>query len=158
MKILSLGKVFSLLLVCHLGSCSPDASVKQPEEQAQQTTSPIECPADVVCTRMFAVISATLKYPGNGPVLLDSYQIIRTSTGVDKTPAISTQEKNMYRTMGVYPITTDTYQKELANQEQEITFIGIKEGREIIRRQYTIGADCCHVKLLAGELEITLQQ
>jgi hypothetical protein len=156
MKVFSNGRVFSLLLVCSLGSCSPDASVKQPQEEAQQATSPVECPADVICTQMFAVVSVTLKYPDNRPVLLDSYQIIQPSTGADKTPAISAQEKEMYRNMGVYPITTDAYQKELVNQKQEVTFIGIKEGKEIISRKFTLGADCCHVKLIAGELEITV--
>ncbi|QHT66365.1 hypothetical protein GXP67_06680 [Rhodocytophaga rosea] len=140
-----------------LFSCSTDAV---PEEQSdpKKNARLADCAPDVVCTEMFAAVSATIKYTDGSPVKLDKYQVIKTSTGADNTPAISSDELDMYRNMGVYLITNDNYRKELRNQQQEVEFIGHKDGKELVRRKFTIGADCCHVMHIDGELEITIEK
>ncbi len=143
-------------LAFSLGNCSEKTTVVEHEKEKPEAKA--ECSPNVMCTKIFSTVLATITYKDKSPVELDSYKIIQTAMGTDKTPEVSPAELESYRKAGAYPITSDTYQKELANQELEVEFIGYKNNQELVKRKFTIGADCCHVKHIAGELEISIEK
>ncbi len=139
-----------------LSACSHFDSFR--EIQAKLDSRQDNCPPDRVCTAVFAIISASVKYPDNTPVVLDTYKVIQTATGADKTPKLSPTASEAMRQSGTYPVTTDEYQKEWVGQKVELEFIGYKDGKEPVKRKFTVSADCCHVTLLEGERQIILEK
>ncbi len=173
MKIGFLHYALLLSLAFGFGSCSEstssegqtkdttsrDTMASQDRESTEDTLSAkADCPADVICTMMFATVSTTVKDKQNRLFELDSYKVIDSATGKDRTPAMDSAQAQMQRKSGTYAIVTDADVKELANKQIEVEFIGYKAAKEVVRRKFTVGADCCHVRHIAGELEIVVEK
>ncbi|MDJ1506782.1 hypothetical protein [Xanthocytophaga agilis] len=171
MKISFLHYALILSLTFSFSSCSQKNSTGEQTEPAKDTVAVLDtvatqdtvvttkdCSGDVMCTEIFSTVSATVKNKDNSPVQLDSYKIIQTATGTERTLTLDAAMAEMQRKSGTYAIVTDANVKELANKEIEVEFIGYKAGKEIVKRKFTVGADCCHVKHIAGELEIVVEK
>ncbi|MDJ1467293.1 hypothetical protein QNI19_17810 [Cytophagaceae bacterium DM2B3-1] len=171
MKISFLHYALILSLTFGFSSCTKSTSSGEQTEQTKDTVAVLDtvatqdtvattkdCSGDVMCTRIFMTVSATVKNKDNSPVQLDSYKIIQTATGTERKPTVDAADAEMQRQSGAYPIVTDANVKELANKEIEVEFIGYKAGKELVKRKLTVGADCCHVKHIAGELDIVLDK
>lgn len=171
MKISFLHYALILSLAFGFSNCTKSTSSGEQTEQTKDTVAVLDtvatqdtvavkedCSGDVMCTRIFVTVSATVKNKDNSPVKLDSYKIIQTATGTERKLPIDAAEAEMQSKSGVYPIVSDSNVKELANKEIEVEFIGYKAGKELVKRKFTVGADCCHVKNIAGELEIVVEK
>ena len=55
---------------------------------------------------------------------------------------------------GLYPLTQDGILD--LNEERRVQFRGFVNDQEVIRSDYTVSTDCCHVGLDAGDLELSL--
>ncbi len=146
-----------LSFACLLGGCSYFESLKE-IIKPQPNPNPANCGPEVVCTANYVIITASVRYSDNTPVILDGYRVIQTSTGADRTPKMNPSQLEMYRKSGIYPIATDDYQKEWVNQRVELEFIGYQNNKEVVRRKFIVGADCCHVMLLAGDRNIIIEK
>lgn len=95
--------------------------------------------AGVDCTQELRYVSTTIKNVLGCPIVLDDYYTIRSGT----------QEmircKGFVGHKGEYPVVMDDYKDKLTNVQDEFIFIGIKNGKEVVRRTFTIRADCCHI-------------
>ena len=58
---------------------------------------------------------------------------------------------------GTYIVLTDSEINEVSKDGSSFIFRGFIGGIEIVNEAYQIGHDCCHIKLLAGNTGITLQ-
>jgi hypothetical protein len=90
------------------------------------------------------------------PVALDDYMVTEVATGKDITIEPTDYQWEQFRENGSYPLFSDRYSQEYQNQEVEIRFIGYVDGEEVVRADYTVGADCCHILLVEGDTSIQI--
>src|SRR4051812_8339648 len=94
---------------------------------------------DVMCTMIFASVTAQVVTPDNQAVQLDEVYTLRKSTG-DKIRLTQQMAE------GRYNIIDDNYQRTIQNTSETFELVGIKDGKQVVSELYLISADCCHVK------------
>lgn len=116
-----------------------------------------DCPPDIVCTQDFRSVHVQITN-GSSPYQLDNYITKRHSDSmvIDLHSALSAYEDSLYRANGNYPILTDAHMQLTSTQGAGFSFIGYVNSREVIRENYVIGHDCCHIKKLSGRPQVSL--
>ncbi len=110
----------------------------------------------VLCTEDFRTVAVSVK-DGSGVVVpLDRFEVVNSATGEDITPVIDQREMEQLRLEGSYPIFTDARSKEYRNKSLKVRFTGFISEKEVVRAEFVVGADCCHVKLLEGDPNIVI--
>jgi len=104
----------------------------------------------IMCTAMFAMITAQVTDQNGQAVVLDEYYTLRVKTGEKITP-------QQQLTGDTYVILDDSYQKSLANQSEDFRFVGKKNGATIVNETYRLSADCCHVKKESGNATVIVK-
>jgi hypothetical protein len=89
-------------------------------------------------------------------VALDSFKVVDLRTGRDLTIQPDDQTFQLMREQGNYPVFSDKYSQEYKQQQLDLKFSGFIEGEEVGNEVYKIGADCCHVYHVSGDLELVL--
>ncbi len=98
---------------------------------------------EVVCTEEFRYI--TIKVSGEP---LTEYYTVRLSDSdtIRPNPADAVFDK-------IYIVLSDNYQKKLENKKDTFRFIGKRESG-IVRENFVISADHCHISKISGKSEI----
>jgi hypothetical protein len=109
-----------------------------------------------ICSAVFASVSVTIKNGASTPLSLDSFKVMRVIDNTDMTVKFSSSEFEFMQKSGSYPITNDSYMGQLSNKNIEVVFMGSKGGKIVVNRKYSIGADQCHVKLIAGNPQVVI--
>lgn len=135
-----------ILISCILACCAPMLMSSSCNDK--QAKNP--CPADVVCTMMFKMITVEVKDAAGNNVTFDEFFTIRKSNQEIIRPDANNAME------GHFIVLDDSYVKKLANQQDSFRFIGIKNGKEVLSEPFAIGADCCHVNKISGREQITL--
>lgn len=119
----------SLFFATGLYACQPDINTDQ-----------------AICTTEFRSVGLRVI----GDTLTDFYTIrlsnsdtIRRSTGVEPQTHW-------------YLVLDDSYQRQLVNKQESFRFIGKKGQTIVIREEYIIAADQCHINKVSGKSEIQL--
>jgi len=107
-----------------------------------------------ICTLLVIVINVGVTDANLNPVALDSYQVVNLASGIDVTLELTPEEFEEAQQKGVYPLTADGVFG--VNQERQIQFRGFLNNSEVIRSNYTVATDCCHVSLISGITDIIL--
>jgi hypothetical protein len=115
------------------------------------SNSPCE---DVFCTLDFRTIIVIVKDQNENPVALDSFQVIDLENGNDITILLSPSNFITAQQTGKYPLVNDGSIDE--NQEKQVQFIGFIENQEVVRNNYVVNKDCCHINLTSGNNELSL--
>jgi hypothetical protein len=118
--------------------------------------NPTDCPSNTACTLDFRTLMVTITDSDDRPVVLDDYMVTEVATGKDITIEPTDYQWEQFREDGEYPLFSDQYSQEYQNQEVEIRFIGYVDGEEVVRADYTVGADCCHIHLVEGDTSIQI--
>jgi len=106
-----------------------------------------EC-ADVICTMEFRSVTIQVKYKSNNnPVVLRSYNVVRTSDSKDITSA----DNDLTDNNGYYTIINDNTKDLKKNIHTEVEFLGYMNNTMVVRRRFIVTADCCHVSLISGD-------
>jgi hypothetical protein len=101
-----------------------------------------------ICTDIFKYVVFQLKHSSDSSaVILTDYKVIRVSDNKDLTLPGDVLPINS----GYYPLVSDSQLNILRNSIVEIEFQGYVQNAMIIKRRFDVGADCCHVSLVAGE-------
>lgn len=102
----------------------------------------------VMCTAMFAMVNITVTDSvGNIVKLDDAYTLRLSNNSTIRTANNSTPD-------GSYTVLDDSYQKQLVNATDSFRFIGIKNGKQVVKETFVIGADCCHINKQSGKTEV----
>lgn len=117
---------------------------------------PCICYDEVNCTAVYSSVVAVIKNQNGQPLGLDDYYTTKISTG-EKINLKSAEFDSLRSIVGKYPILADGQKKLTEKCGTDFEFTGIKNGREIIKKTYNIGHDCCHVKILSGDINIIIQ-
>lgn len=104
-----------------------------------------------ICSEEYRTIVVEIKDSEGEPVILDEYKVVELSRGRDLT--IRQDDAVSMRGRGFYPLFSDLYAQEYRLREIQIKFTGYIEGEEVVREVYQVGADCCHVYYVSGDLE-----
>ncbi|MCF0056768.1 hypothetical protein [Dyadobacter sp. CY356] len=116
---------------------------------------PCICYGNEVCTEQYVVLMADLKDQYKEPVVLDEYY----STIVETGERINLQDASLdslRRKAGKYPIWEDKLMSRTGRCAKEIEFTGLREGREVLKKSFAIGHDCCHVRITLGDPNVII--
>ena len=122
-----------------------------------QSCSEKERKCDVACTEEYRTITVSIKDSESKPVALDYYEVVDLENGRDLTLQPSDNEFQNMRETGAYPLFSDKYVQEYFQQQLEIKFTGYINGEEVVSEDYIVGANCCHVYRISGDLELELE-
>ena len=101
---------------------------------------------EVICSDEFKTIG--VKVIGGR---LDDFYTIRMATA----DTIRFTESGQYPLSNWYPILDDSYQPLLEGTREDFIFAGIKNATEVVRQQFSIGADVCHIIKYSGPVEVS---
>ena len=110
--------------------------------------------ADAFCTENFLTLTVFIKDTNDNPVSLDRFEVLIIDSGIDITRIVNESEFEIMKENGTYPLFGDEYQQSYANTEIQINFKGIINNQVIVNENFTVGADCCHVNLISGNINI----
>lgn len=149
MKALILPLGVLLLIVCMSMSCNKDS------DRGRHAG---DCPPDLMCTMEFRYIQITVTDSAGKPVSLDTYRTIRLADGhaFDLQHSADEWEDSTRRATGIYPLLTDSEQKQVSTRGENFEFRGEKDGVMIVQEQYQVRDDCCHIDLISGNTIITI--
>lgn len=110
-----------------------------------------------ICTEEFRTITIEIIDSEGNPVALDSFRVINTANGNELNLRINESEFQYLRENGTYPIFSDLFSGEFRQREITINFKGFIDEVEVVSSNYEVGADCCHVYYISGELELQIE-
>jgi hypothetical protein len=97
-----------------------------------------------ICTEIFVSVSVLVTNSADEAVMLDEVYTVRDKTGERIDVAQGMGE-------GYYAVLTDNYRSQIRNSTETFTFIGIKDGQQVVNEKYSISADCCHIDKRSGK-------
>lgn len=106
---------------------------------------------EAICTTVFIHIGVDLFYENGDPVFLDSYEVREIESG-------KIRDINWDKKFNTYAIASDFDREEFYGKKIKLQFIGKIDGQEVVREDYTVTADCCHVKMLEGNKTVVVKQ
>ncbi|NJW52460.1 hypothetical protein [Salinimicrobium oceani] len=109
-----------------------------------------EC--DGICTEEYRTIVVKIVDTEGDPVALDDFQVFIAGTNREITITPDAQTFALMQQHGSYPLFSDKFVPEFAQQQLDLVFTGILDGQEIVSEAYKVGADCCHVFLVSGNV------
>ena len=101
----------------------------------------------VLCTEEFRIIS--VKITGGQ---FDEFYTVRKANN----DTIRLNPFNGGSFEDFYPVLDDSYHSKLKNDQDTFTFHGFLESQLLIKEDYIIKADQCHIELVNGKTEIQL--
>lgn len=104
----------------------------------------------VMCTMMFAAVTAQVQDASGTPVTLDSARISSDKLGMSMAAKAGLDGTG-------YTIVDDSHVTQLAQRQGTVTFTGFRSGREVARQDFVVKADCCHVSKVSGPDVITVK-
>lgn len=131
---------FTIILSLLMFSC-------QKEFRGKKYHCKERCKGDEICTTDYRTLSLRVVDDLGNPVRLESFYTLqnrtgRTNVGDDNfcsTPYWEGSEE------GYYPYWSDAQAKKTLQEGEEVTFIGMKDGKEVVRKPLKVWYDCCHV-------------
>lgn len=111
---------------------------------------------DIACTLQFAYLTVKVIDSQSQPVALESYKVILTEDGSDITPENLYDDLIANRDDGIYVVFSDNYADEYQNKTVTIRFTGFIDAEQVVSEEFTVGADCCHVKMITNSNVINI--
>lgn len=108
------------------------------------------------CSLEYRTIVIKIKDQTGNPMVLDSFKVVELRNGRDISLLLDEWTYQYQRERGFYPIFSDKYMEDYRQQIIQIEFTGFIEDREVVSRIFKVGADCCHVHHVSGDLELVI--
>jgi hypothetical protein len=141
--------LLSLISILAFISCDKsEVKCSEPKEV------PGDCSPDVMCTADFRYITLNLKDQNGNPVLLDKVISLKSRTGEQ---IIVDDLKNEFSLkQGDYIVWSDAQKDKTKRDGDLIQLVGYKNGAEIVKQNFTIGHNCCHIEKKDGPSELVV--
>lgn len=110
---------------------------------------------EVLCTLQFVTINVSIQDTNQMPIALDTYEVINLENGENIAATFFDIDFQTAQETGMYPIATDGIF--LLNQEAEIQLRGFINDQEVVRSNYVVATDCCHINLVSGDTTLILE-
>ncbi len=115
----------------------------------------IDC-TEVACTNIFIALFVSVNGPSNTAVSLDAFQVTDKETAEDVTLPLSESELQLAQEYGEYPLYNDSFISGNQNTTKTLVFKGFINNEMVVEAQYEVGIDCCHVSIVSGDTDITI--
>ncbi len=102
----------------------------------------------VICTEMFAMVGTYV----DGDTLSDYYTQRISNKEIIINKDHSLPESNWY------PVLTDLYVNKFKNKQDKFLFVGLKNGDTLIKEEFNISADDCHINKESGKDTIRIKK
>ncbi|WP_257667034.1 hypothetical protein [Parapedobacter tibetensis] len=113
----------------------------------------------VYCTEELRWIAVKLVDQSGEPVILDRIKVTRVADGKDLTKTYHSDEWYTHRRLGSYPIASDIDHEHIPQfKHTKLRFQGYIGNREVVKADYVVTFDCCHIALVSGELELVVSR
>jgi hypothetical protein len=111
----------------------------------------------VDCTEIFMHITVRVADLSNRPIALDRIKVIRIPDGKDMTHVYDSHEWMMAAQSGSYMLANDMDSSHLARHKHtKLRFFGYIGNREVVKEDYIVSSDCCHIALVSGQQELII--
>ncbi len=101
-----------------------------------------------LCTENYWHIYVSVVHSDGTPVELTDWSVIRVIDSKNMTPLTDG--------FPPYMLVSDRNKESLFGKDVEVQFQGKVNEKIVVQRNYVIGSDCCHVRLVSGDLKIVL--
>lgn len=108
----------------------------------------------LACTEIFSYLTVKVVDSQAQPVTLDSYKVILIADDRDITP--DDVDNDIFGEQGTYIVFSDNYADEYQNKTTTIRFTGFIDTEQVVSSEFTVGADCCHVKMITENTTISI--
>jgi hypothetical protein len=114
--------------------------------------------SDAPCTDQFVSIVVKIIDKSGNPVSLDYYRTYKALSGyeIDIQSKKSSWEDSIGKARGSYVVVNDAQSEIIDVCGELFMFIGKKDGKIIVKENYVIRNDCCHVNLVSGKREVII--
>ena len=109
--------------------------------------------ADTFCTLELRSIIVKVKDANDNAVLLDNVEVIDS----DSKEIIIDETYNDQTSNGSFFLYGDSIEDNIINTERKLIFKGYINNNEVISSNYVVSSDCCHVFLVEGNLDLTIE-
>ncbi|MEO0570740.1 MAG: hypothetical protein AAF039_03475 [Bacteroidota bacterium] len=109
---------------------------------------------NVACTLIYISLSVTIVDGTDAPVALDSYTVIDTQNNRNLPPDFSADSFENMQATGRYVFFSDFWRDDYRNESTVLRFTGFLNGTEVIMTELEVNADCCHVSLVSGDVDL----
>lgn len=117
------------------------------------------CRPNRVCTNDFrSLIVQVVDRSGTG-IELDSFKVIRKRDEKVILDNLKWQQPAGVSYMpGFYLVCSDSYMKETSVCGDDFVFKGYLDNKTVANRTYKIAHDCCHIRLVSGNVKIVIDK
>jgi len=136
-----------LILFCFISM----AATCQDQNANSKDSKENPCTPDIICTMEFRIINLEINNNSGEAVALDKFYSEINGEKVEIPDDVYEQQN------GTYPVATDGQMKDLDFDGNEVIFFGEMDGKVVIEHKMIIGKDCCHIQLVEGQKEVTIQ-
>lgn len=99
-----------------------------------------------------------LVHQSGKPVALDRMKVTRVADGKNLTKSYPNDEWNRFRQLGRYPVIGDNDSDHIPKfKHTKFRFQGYVGNREVVKADYVVTFDCCHIALVSGEQELVVR-
>jgi len=113
----------------------------------------------VYCTYDLRWITVKLTDQSGKPVALDRMKVTRVADGKELTRTYDSSQWEAFRKLGSYPVSGDLDADEIPRfKHTKLRFQGYIGNRQVIKADYVVTFDCCHISLVSGERELVVNR
>lgn len=113
---------------------------------------------NAVCTAIYISLNVNVVDSTNEPVALDSYTVTDTQNNRNLPPDLSADTFENMQANGRYVFFSDFWLEDYRNESTVLRFTGFLNGTEVVATELEVNADCCHVSLVSGEVDLVVAQ
>lgn len=146
--------IFLLPLLVTAMSCH---SRKQTTAQEVASGDKKDCPEDLMCTMDYRMITVHVRNDQHQSIRMDSIRVFLTEDPSVSLSRSSSEEMQDGLGHGVFRIADDGNMHLVQKEGSKVTFLGFIGGKQVTKADYVIGHDCCHIRLISGPKEISIQ-
>lgn len=149
--------IFSLL-VFSLCSCSNRGLTQNIGASSPITNTKKDCPKDLMCTMDYRMITIKISHKEGLWFQLDSVGVYFTDQPTKSLylGALSDATINSYSYH--YLLAEDGNMSQVQRNGTKITLVGYKNNNQVVKQDYLVGHDCCHIQLISGPKEIIVSE
>lgn len=108
--------------------------------------NPFDCPTDLMCTEEFRSLTFTASENGT-PLVFDNTFV----QNVLNAKIYDFHSSSNQLSPGTYIIATDAQLYDVLKTGTVLKFFGVKNNQVVFQKDFIVGHDCCHVKLVQEE-------
>ncbi|GGG96610.1 hypothetical protein GCM10007415_34790 [Parapedobacter pyrenivorans] len=113
----------------------------------------------VPCTYELRWISVKLVDQSGNPVALERMKVTRLADGKELTRTYDSSQWAAFRRLGSYPVSGDLDREHIPKfKHTKLRFQGYIGKREVVKADYVVTFDCCHISLVSGDVELVVHR